>query len=104
MLDHSPEYRKRLLEDSRIVELRHNHRSRWESGTFDDPMRCTERKYHEVSSVIFPFRRPARKPFRPCQTCGDLFDPRQAWHRHCPQCYFGDRLYRAIARYRETYS
>lgn len=36
MLDHSPEYLRRLMEDARIVEVRHNHAGRWESGLFDD--------------------------------------------------------------------
>jgi hypothetical protein len=29
------EYLRRLLEDSRVIELRHQHESRWISGTFD---------------------------------------------------------------------
>jgi hypothetical protein len=36
MLDQSTEYLRRLVQDARIVEIRHSHAGRWESGTFDN--------------------------------------------------------------------
>ena len=36
MKDHSQEYLRRPVQDSRIVEIRHAHKGRWESGLFNN--------------------------------------------------------------------
>jgi len=36
VIDQTPEYLRRLLQDARIVEIRHNHKGRWRSGLFDN--------------------------------------------------------------------
>ena len=60
MLDHSAEYLRRLLEDSRIVEVRHSYAGRWESGTFDDPVRleCAIRDRGDAGNLYTSLNRP----------------------------------------------
>ena len=60
MIDHSAEYLRRLLDDSRIVEVRHDHKGRWSSGTFDDPVRLEYaiRDRGEVGNLYTTLNRP----------------------------------------------
>lgn len=58
------------------------------------------RNDHGRASIVrFPG---TRRQYSTCHICGDSFVPRQAWHRQCPQCFYGNRVYRALARYREA--
>ena len=50
MTDHPTEYIRRLVQDARIVELRHQCGTRWESGTFDNTV-SLEHAIRERSAV-----------------------------------------------------
>jgi hypothetical protein len=56
----SSEYLHRLLQDARVVELRHQHGERWESGTFDklEPLEDTIRERADDGNLYTSLNRP----------------------------------------------
>ena len=54
-------------------------------------------------AIVLQFHRQPRK-LSTCTACGDHFFVCQSWHTYCFQCFAGNRLYSALARYREARS
>ncbi len=77
-----------------------------EVATNDVPELAPSRETNQAlppAARVLQFHRQPRK-LSTCTACGDHFFACQSWHSLCFQCFAGNRLYLALARYREARS
>lgn len=77
-------YLRRLFEDSGIVELRHHHGDRWESGLFNDmdAMRLAIRERYGHGNLYTTMNAPHSRQVPNAFRCAALADADIAEHRH----------------------